>query len=203
MGTRDPRIDAYIRKAAPFAQPILSHIRGIVHMVCADVEETMKWSFPHFDYKGEMMMSMAAFKGHCTFGFWKAPLLAVQGLIEAGDNPMGYRDRIESANDMPSDATLKKLIKAAMALNDKGLTVKRPKQPAKAAVKPPAYFMTALKKNKRALETYEAFSPSNRRDYVEWVTEAKSDETRDKRLTQAVAWMAEGKVRNWKYVRAN
>jgi uncharacterized protein YdeI (YjbR/CyaY-like superfamily) len=123
--------------------------------------------------------------------------------MTVGANPMGYRDRIESANDMPSDATLKKLIKAAMKLNDEGVTVPRPKGEPKAPVTPPAYFLTALKKNKKALETYEGFSPSNRREYVEWVTEAKSDDTRDKRLAQAVAWMAEGKVRNWKYVRAN
>ena len=198
---RDPRIDAYIRKAAPFAQPILTHIRDVVHQACPVVVETMKWSVPHFDYRGEMMLSVAAFKEHCVLGFWKGPLLVEQGLLPADDTTMGYRSRIASEKDLPSDKTLITLIRAAMALNERGVKVPRPKAAAKPRAKPPADLLTALKKNKKALAVFEAFSPSHKREYIEWITDAKTDKTRDARLAQAVTWMAEGKPRNWKYVR--
>jgi hypothetical protein len=201
MSTKDPRVDSYIQKAAPFAQPILKHIRRIVHAACPDVQETMKWNTPTFDYKG-IMCGMAAFKAHAILGFWKAKLLADRGLPGAGHGEMGQRGRITSIDELPSEATLTKLVKAAAELNEQGVTVKRPKTALKPPVKPPAYFLTAIKKNKRALANYEAFSPSHKREYVEWVTDAKSDETRARRLTQAVTWMAQGKSRNWKYERA-
>lgn len=204
MSTRDPRIDAYIDKAAPFAQPILKHIRRVVHAACPDVQETMKWSFPHFDYKGAMLCSMAAFKAHAVMGFWKAKLLADRGFPEVAagvEQAMGHFGRMTSIADLPSEARLTRMIKAAAALNDEGITVKREKSAPKPAVKPPAYFMAAVTKNKKALAAYEAFSPSHRREYVEWVTEAKTEATRDKRLAQAVALLAEGKSRNWKYER--
>jgi uncharacterized protein YdeI (YjbR/CyaY-like superfamily) len=198
---RDPRIDAYIQNAAPFAQPILTHIRKLVHAACPDAVETVKWQHPQFEYKGPMM-GMAAFKQYCVLGFWKSKLLAAQGLaVPDGENPMGYNDRLTSVRDLPGDRELTKLIKAAMALNDAGIKVPRPKTAPKPPVKPPAYFMTALKKNRKALAAYEAFSPSHKREYVEWVTEAKTEPTRDKRLAQAIEWMAEGKSRNWKYER--
>jgi uncharacterized protein YdeI (YjbR/CyaY-like superfamily) len=201
VAARDPRIDAYIRKAQPFARPILTHIRDVVHRACPEVEETMKWSVPHFDYRGEMMLSMAAFRQHCVLGFWKAKLLADQGLLpEAGDS-MGFRERIESRKDLPSDRTLMRIIKTAMALNDAGLRVTRPKAAPKPPVKPPAYFTTALTGNKTAHANFQAFSPSHKREYVEWVTEAKTEATRDRRLAKAVEWIAEGKGRNWKYTK--
>ena len=200
--SRDPRVDDYIKKAAPFAQPILTRIRQVVHAACPDAVETLKWSHPHFEYKGEMMVGMAAFKNYCVLGFWKSALLAEQGLVPKGDHPMGFENRLESVKDLPGDKTLTKLVKAAMALNDQGIKVARPKTPPKPPVKPPAYFMDALRKNKKAQLTWDAFSPSAKREYVEWLTEAKTDATRDKRLAQAVIWMAEGKHRNWKYMRS-
>ena len=204
MSTRDPRIDTYIEKATPFAQPILKHIRRVVHTACPDVQETMKWSFPHFDYKGAMLCSMAAFKAHAAMGFWKAKLLADRGFPEVADGAeqaMGHFGRMTSIADLPSEARLTKLIKAAASLNDEGVTITREKKAPKPAVKTPAYFTAALKKNKKALAAFDAFSPSHRREYVEWVSEAKTEATRDKRLAQAVAWLAEGKSRNWKYER--
>jgi hypothetical protein len=199
MAKKDPRIDTYIDKAAPFAQPILKHIRKVVHGACPGVGETLKWNNPSFEYKG-MLCGMAAFKAHVVFGFWKAKLLAERGFPEAGDNPLGM-GRITSLNDLPGEARLKKMITAAAALNDEGIVEKRPKKAPK-EIKPPAYFLVAIKRNKKAQTAYDAFSPSHKREYLEWITEAKTDETRNRRLAQAIEWMAAGKSRNWKYERA-
>lgn len=197
----DPRVDDYIRRAAPFAQPILTRIRKVVHAACPDAVETIKWQHPQFEYKGPMM-GMAAFKNYCVLGFWKAKLLIEQGLpLPDGGNPMGYNDRLTSVGDLPGDRDLTRIIKAAMALNDAGIKVPRPKAAPKPPVRPPAYFMAALKKSRKALAAWEAFSPSHKREYVEWITEAKTDATRDRRLTQAIEWIGEGKARNWKYMK--
>ncbi|MGE5109122.1 MAG: YdeI/OmpD-associated family protein [Sphingobacteriales bacterium] len=203
MATKDKRIDAYIAKSADFAKPILNHLRKLVHTSCPDVEETMKWSFPHFDYKGEMMCSMAAFKQHCVFGFWKASLMKDPSLLEnaKAETAMGHMGRITLIKDLPSDKKMMAYIKEAMKLNEEGKKVVKAKPSVKKDVVVPDYFTAAVKKNKKASATFEAFSPSSKREYVEWVDEAKTDETRNKRLNQSIEWMAEGKKRNWKYER--
>ncbi|HET9057320.1 MAG TPA: YdeI/OmpD-associated family protein [Chitinophagaceae bacterium] len=202
MATQDKRVDAYIAKSADFAKPILNHLRQLVHKVCPDVEETMKWSFPHFDYKGEMMCSMAAFKQHCSFGFWKAALMKDPVLLETAKSEvaMGHLGKITSLNDLPGDKKIIAWIKEAMKLNEEGKKVIREK-PVKKEVIVPGYFTAAVKKNKKAAATFDTFSPSCKREYVEWITEAKTEETRNKRLSQAIEWMAEGKRRSWKYER--
>ena len=201
MAKKDPRIDAYIARAQPFAQPILKHLRKVVHAACPEVEETMKWSFPHFDYRGEMMASMAAFKAHSAFGFWKGVL--VVGSASKADEAMGHLGRITSLKDLPSDATLTRYIKKAMKLNEEGVkTPARERRPAK-PVAVPKDLTAALKKNKKAEAAFAAFSPSHQREYVEWITEARADETRRRRLTTAVEWIAEGKPRNWKYMKTS
>jgi uncharacterized protein YdeI (YjbR/CyaY-like superfamily) len=203
MAKKDPRIDAYIEKSAAFAQPILKHLRKLVHLACPEAEETMKWSFPHFDYKGEMMCSMAAFKQHAVLNFWKAALMKDPSLIENAKSEvaMGHFGRIVSLKDLPADKKILGYIKEAMLLNEKGIKVAKPKPAAKAELEIPDYFTKAVKKNKKAWATFESFSYSNKKEYVEWVKEAKTAETRDKRLEQGIEWMAEGKVRNWKYVK--
>jgi len=198
MPSTDPRIDAYIAKAQPFAKPILEHLRKVVHAGCPNVVEGLKWSMPHFDYKG-IFCGMAAFKQHCTFGFWKGSMLKGKGIPEGGTDAMGQFGRITSVDQLPGEKQLIAIVKAAAKLNDDGVKVVRMKSAPKPPIKTPAYFLAALKKNKKAAATYQTFSPSHRREYVEWVTEAKTDETRRKRLGTAVEWMAEGKVRNWKY----
>lgn len=203
MGKKDPRIDAYIARSAGFARPILVHLRKVVHAGCPEVEETLKWSFPHFMYQG-MLGSMAAFKSHCTFGFWKGALLVGKagGLSKSEEAAMGQFGRITSIADLPSEKKLLQLVKQATALNDQGVKRSpRPKPKGKGGLKVPAYFMSALRRSTKALATFQAFSPSNKRDYVEWVTEAKGKDTRARRIATAVEWMAEGKIRNWKYVR--
>jgi uncharacterized protein YdeI (YjbR/CyaY-like superfamily) len=197
MGKRDPRVDAYIRKAAPFARPILAEFRDLVHASCPDVEEKMKWSFPHFDYKG-MLCSMAAFKAHAAFGFWKGSLI----LGDRNADAMGHFGRITRRSDLPSNKILAGYVTKAAALNDQGVKVPRaPRKAAPKTVKVPAALATALTKNRKAQAGFDALSPSHKREYIEWITEAKSDETRDRRLAQAIEWMAEGKSRNWKYER--
>jgi uncharacterized protein YdeI (YjbR/CyaY-like superfamily) len=198
MGTQDPRIDAYIARSAEFARPILTHIRKLVHATCPDVEETMKWSFPHFQYKG-MLCSMAAFKEHCAFGFWKGALV-IEGAPEA-ERGMGQFGRITRLADLPPPKVLTGYIKKAMKLNDDGV-----KTPARAKPKTPRELVipddlaSALQGNHQAQAAFEKFSPSHKREYVEWITEAKTQATRSKRLATAIEWMAEGKSRNWKYM---
>lgn len=197
----DTRIDAYIQKSAAFAQPILMHLRELVHAACPDVEETMKWSFPHFMYKNEMLCSMASFKQHCVFGFWKAALMKDQQLVETAKSEvaMGHLGRITSLKDLPADRKMKAYIKEAMKLNDAGVKVARKTPAVTKKLEIPAYFSNALKNDKMALKTFEAFSPSCKREYVDWVTDAKTEVTRNKRLAQSIEWMREGKKRNWKY----
>lgn len=198
MAKRDKRTDAYIAKSAPFAKPILKHLRKVVHDTCPKAVEVTKWGMPAFDYHG-LLCSMAAFKGHCTFGFWKAQLMKdPEGILRK--EAAGHFGKITSVRDLPRTATLKAYLREAMALNVGEVKTPRKSAPAK-LVKAPTYFMNALKKNKKALATYQQFSNTNKKDYVEWVTEAKTEETRTRRLETSIAWMAEGKIRNWKYVR--
>jgi hypothetical protein len=199
MGRKDPRVDAYIAKSAEFARPILKHLRSLVHRTCPDVVETMKWNFPHFDYKG-MFCGMAAFKNHCVFGFWKDALIVGRdaGSVREG---MGSLGRLTDLSDLPGDRILVRYIRKAVELNDAG--VKAPTRVRSAKPKPleiPAYFKAAVTKSPKARKTFDSFSLSNKREYVEWVVEAKTGETRARRLATAIEWMSEGKIRNWKYV---
>jgi uncharacterized protein YdeI (YjbR/CyaY-like superfamily) len=196
MRNKNPRVDAYIAKSASFARPVLNHIRKLVHAACPEVTETIKWSFPHFDYKG-MMCAMAAFNQHCTFHFWKSKLIL--GDAPARDDAMGQFGRITSLADLPGNKILTGYIKKAVELNEAGIKKPQPKRKARARLVVPDYFLAALKKNKKALAAFENFSPSCRREYVEWLIEAKREETRMQRLKTALQWLAAGKSRNWKY----
>lgn len=198
MGRRDPRIDAYIAKAAPFAQPILQRIRDVVHEACPEVEETMKWSMPTFVYAGGILAGMAAFKQHASFGYWKHALVMGEGAQRDG---MGSYGKMATLKDVPSKRRLVADIRRAMQLNEAGVKTPGPRKTA--APKPPPEtppdLLAALAKNRKARTTFEALAPSHRREYVEWITEARRDETRARRLAQTVEWLAEGKRRNWKY----
>jgi len=202
MAEKNKVIDAYIEKSAPFAKPILSHLRELVHKACPDVEEKIKWTFPHFDYKGEMMCSMAAFKQHCVFGFWKAALMKDPSLLETArtEVAMGHLGRITSLKDLPPDKKMIAYIREAMELTDKGAKLPSKAKPTgKKEIIIPDYFQNTLAKNKKAFTTFNALSHSHKKEYIEWLTEAKREETRNKRLAQAIAWLTEGKSRNWKY----
>jgi uncharacterized protein YdeI (YjbR/CyaY-like superfamily) len=200
--TRDPRIDAYIAKSAAFAQPILRHLRGLVHEGCPAAEETIKWGMPTFTHHG-ILCGMAGFKAHCTFGFWRRGLNKILGLDEAKANTaMGSIGRIARIEDLPPDKTLVGYIRRAAAINASGgpprprsRSVKKPRP----ALKVPADLAAALRKNKAAAVAFENFSPSHRREYIEWIAEAKRDETRQRRLATTLEWLVAGKSRNWKY----
>ncbi|MDP9051864.1 MAG: YdeI/OmpD-associated family protein [Acidobacteriota bacterium] len=202
----NPKVDAYIAKAAPFAQPVLTHLRELIHKACPDVVEEMKWSRPFFLHGGVILCNLSAFKEHCSFGFWGAEIgkaLRQDGVVQ--DGGMGSLGRITSPKDLPSDKAMLAYLRQAAAFIDegKGETVmavnRRVVKAPKIAVETPAEFAAALKKNKAAGKVFEAFSPSCKREYVEWIADAKREETRTKRITQAVEWIAEGKQRNWKY----
>jgi len=201
MGSRDKRIDAYIAKSADFAQPILRDLREIIHDGCPDVEETIKWSFPHFMYKG-MLCSMASFKEHCAFGFWKGNLV-VPGEENKSADAMGQFGRITSRKDLPAKRVLLEYVKKAMQLHDQGIKLPAKPKPRinKKDLKVPDYFVAALKRDKKAHAVFEGFSYSKKKEYVEWVTEAKTDETRKRRIEASLEWLAQGKSRNWKYER--
>jgi hypothetical protein len=201
MPTKNPHVDAYIKKAQPFARPILTKLRTLVHKAVPDVEETLKWGMPHFLYKG-MFCGVGAFKEHCIFGFWKHALLETVPLKGDGEGAFGnFRSCITSVTDLPSDAAMLRVLKAAKKLNDDDVKLpKRKVTPATSRViSVPMVFLKAIKANTKATKAFNAFSYSHRKEYVEWITGAKTTATRDKRITTAVAWMAEGKARNWKY----
>jgi uncharacterized protein YdeI (YjbR/CyaY-like superfamily) len=200
MNKQDPRIDAYIAKAAPFAQAILQHIRKLVHKACPDITETMKWSFPHFEYKG-VVCSMAAFKQHCAFGFWKASIMKDPNkIMQIKDRgAMGHFDRITTVKDLPADKIMIAYIKEAVQLNENGIKLPAKTKTTQKEIVVPADIIAALKKNSKAKKVFEAFSPSHQKEYIEWITEAKTEPTRIKRLNTMLEWLEEGKDRNWKY----
>ena len=197
MPATDARIDAYIEKSAEFAQPILIHLRKLIHKACPQVTETVKWSMPSFEYKG-ILCGFAAFKEHCTFGFWKQSLMETDAFPK-NKTAMGSFGRLTSVKDLPSDKVMIGLIHQAVELNEKG--VKVPKKPAttKKDLVIPNELTKVLSKNKKAKAVFDNFSYSQKKEYVEWITDAKTAPTRNKRLETTVEWLSEGKRRNWKY----
>lgn len=194
----DPKVDAYIAKSKPFAQPILEHARALTHKYCPEGEEAMKWSSPSFLYKGKIMCGMAAFKEHATFGFWYGELVTGGPALGA----MGSFGRLEKVEDLPDEKALAAMFAKAKKLIDDG--VKPPHMEGRGKHPKPEIGMTpefakALAGNVAAQAAFDGFPPSAQREYLEWIVEAKREETRDKRIAQAVEWLAEGKRRNWKY----
>jgi uncharacterized protein YdeI (YjbR/CyaY-like superfamily) len=199
MAKRDPRVDAYIAKAPQFAKPVLTHIRKVIHSAIPEVEESIKWSAPAFEYKG-MIGIMASFKEYCAMNLWKGPLILKHG-DKAVDDPAGNFGKLRTVDDLPSDKVLEGYFKQAAKLNEEGISVKKKSTAKKKPPTIPPALASALAKNAKARAAFDAFSPSHQREYIEWITEAKTEETRQRRLETALEWMAEGKSRNWKYAR--
>ena len=197
MAKHDPRIDAYIAKSADFARPILEHLRSRVHSACPEVEEGIKWSMPFFSYKDAPMCMMAAFKQHCSFGFW----LSKEVIGGSDENGMGQFGKLATLKDLPSDRQLAASLKKAMALNEAGVKKARPKAAAKPAPTLPDDLAALLAQGKHtaARKTWATFGPGAQREYVDWITEAKTEATRQKRVATTLEWLGEGKKRNWKY----
>lgn len=204
MGKKDKRIDAIIEKSQPFAKPILQHLRKLIHEGCPEVEETIKWGMPFFDYKGPFI-NIASFKEHAVFGFWKYSLLKdpkgyLGEIKNKGGEAMGNLGRITSLKDLPPDKIILDFIKQAKKLNDDGIKLpSKEKKPVK-TLKVPLEFVAALRSNKKANLHFEKFSQSQKNEYISWITEAKTEATKEKRMEQAVEWISEGKIRNWKYI---
>jgi uncharacterized protein YdeI (YjbR/CyaY-like superfamily) len=190
-----PRVDAYIAAAAEFARPILEEIRKRVHAACPQVEETIKWGMPNFVHAGGILCGMAAFKQHASFGYWKHALV----MGEAERDGMGSYGKLASVGDLPPKARMQADLKRAMKLNEEGVKPERRKPASKPAPEVPGDLAAALDKDKAAKATFDGFPPSCKREYIDWIVEAKREETRAKRVAQAVEWMAAGKRRNWKY----
>ena len=199
----NPKVDAYIENAQPFAQTIMNHLRELVHQGCPDATETLKWGMPFFEHRGEILCCMAAFQKHCRFGFWGKEIRVV--LREAkvsGMDKSGWFDRVTRVEDLPANKQMLDFLRQASALIESGnqtspMAGRNKKSKAKtSAVKMTREFAAALKKNKKATTVFAAFSPSSKREYVEWIAGAKRPETRDNRIATAIEWISQGKQRN-------
>jgi uncharacterized protein YdeI (YjbR/CyaY-like superfamily) len=200
MPNHDTRVDAYIAKSAEFAQPILQHLRALIHAACPEVEEDIKWSMPFFSHRGGTMCMMAAFKQHCSFRFWLAGVVPAES---AGEDGMGQFGKLTSLAELPSDKQLTKHIRTAMALSEAGVKLDRPKTAARPAPVLPDDLaaLLAQKPHAAARKTWAGFGPGAQREYIDWIAEAKTDATRQKRIATTLEWLAEGKKRNWKYAK--
>ena len=197
MNHTDPRINEYIARSQAFATPILRRIKAIVHAGCPDVEETLKWGTPSFSYRG-ILCGRASFKAHCVFGFWKSELLAerFQSSKESAGEAMSQFGHLKTVKELPSRTTMLRLVRLAAQLNEGGIkSAAPPKTALPKAVRAPADLLAALQNNARARAGYDNLSPSQKREYIEWITEAKRDETRKRRVATAVEWLAEGRIR--------
>lgn len=199
--SRDPRVDAYIARQREFAKPVLKYLRGVIHEGCPDVKETIKWGVPSFEHHG-ILCGMAAFKAHLQFGFWKHDLVVGKRAMQG----MGF-GKFSSIEELPARAKLVSYVKKAAKLNEQGVKApwmearaKKARRTKKSPIPVPADFRAALAKAAKANAAFDQFPPSHKREYLEWITEAKQDVTRQRRIAQAVEWIAEGKHRNWKYM---
>lgn len=203
MPAYDNRIEDYIEQSQPFARPILTYLRQLVHLACPDLEETIKWSFPHFEYRKVILCSFASFKQHCAFNIWFAPLLHDPHKVLAHDGErtsMGHFGAIGSLADLPADDIIIGFLQESMGLIERGIKVPRKvKAEPSQTVEVPEEFLELISQNQQALAHFNGFSPSQQREYTTWITEAKTDTTRQKRMSTAIEWLAEGKKRNWKY----
>ncbi|WP_316845505.1 YdeI/OmpD-associated family protein [Pedobacter psychrodurus] len=201
MSTFNPKFDEYIAGSADFAKPILSYLREIIHEACPEVEEIIKWGIPHFDYKGDMMCILAAYKNHCSFSLYKAELMRDQKLIDSvkAGKKMGYMDKIKALSDLPDKKTLVAYIKEAMVLNETGVKKVKPVADKPKTIEVPDYFSERLEGHPVAKEIFDSKTPSFRKDYLVWITDAKTEATRQKRIDQSLEWIAEGQGRFWQY----
>ena len=203
---RSNEIDSYIEKAADFAKPILMKIREIIHKACPEVTESIKWSFPNFEYKGHIICSMSAHKKHCSFGFWRGNDMEDPDKIlqQTGKTAMGHLGQLKSIDDLPKDEIITRYLLQAIELSQKTKSKSNSNAEVKvkksiAAPEVPDYFMELLKQSPGAKLNFEKFSNSCKKEYVEWISDAKTEKTRLKRLSEAMEMIKEGKNRNWKY----
>ena len=199
MPKKLPAVDAYIEKAPPFSRPVLKRIRRVFHRASPKVEEAMKWGTPHFVHEG-IVGGMAAFKKHVAFGFWNARSMKdPAGLFGDAPKASPFAIKVASVDELPPDDVLAAYVREAVALNESGEKRKPARAKRKPAVRAPKDLMDALKDDAEAISVWKGFTPGKRREYVDWILEAKRDATRAKRIETTVAWVSEGKEKNWKY----
>lgn len=199
----NPEYDKYIERSAEFAQPILNQLRNIVHEACPRCEEKIKWGFPNFEYKKSILCSMAAFKNHCSFGFWLGSIMDdPDGILNpVGETAMGQLGKIRRLEDLPDKYVLIRYVQEAMNMIDSGVKLPKKIVAEESNILIPEDLQQALSQNDKAQATFDSFSNSNKKEYITWITEAKTDKTRLSRLETTIEWLSEGKVRNWKYLR--
>ena len=194
--SREPRVDAYIAKAAPFARPILEKVRQRVRAAAPEAEEAIKWGAPGFTVDGKILLIMAAFKQHAALNFWRGQEIG-DGGPKAG--AMGQFGKLTSVDDLPPDAELDLLIREAAVLAKTAPAPRKVKHEPKPEAELHPEFASALDANPTAKAVLDGFPPSAQRDYLEWIADAKQDATRTKRIATAIEWLSEGKRRHWKY----
>ncbi len=200
MKNYNSKVDDYIAKSADFAKPILNQLRQLIHETCPDVDEDVKYGTPHYSYKGDYLCMMGAFKQHCSFSLYKAELMKdpkIQESVKAGKK-FGYMDKLKDVSELPSEKVLVAYLKEALELNANGFAKPKPvKEKSTTELVTPQAFIDALQRNNRANTVFESKSPSFRKNYILWIADAKTDETRNKRIEQSLEWIAEGKDRFW------
>lgn len=203
MHNIDPRVDKYIDDSQEFAKPILLYLRQLVHRACPEAKETMKWSFPHFIYKDANLCSFASFKEHCAFGFWLGDKIndPYNVIEKVGNTAMGHFGKIKNLSDLPSEEIMLDLISRAMILNEMGVKAEKQVKKNSKVLQAPDYLIEELSKSENALNNFNSFSQSCKNEYIEWLEDAKTEKTRQKRLENAVDWISEGKRKDWKYIK--
>lgn len=203
MSNYNKKVTDYIAKSADFAKPILNHLREIIQSTCPDAEEDIKWGTPHYSYKGDHLVMMAGFKNHCSFSLYKAEMMkdkTIQDSVMTGKK-FGYMDKVKDFSELPAKKVLVAYIKEAMMINESGIKKERPKADKPKVVELPDYFAKALKANAKANKVFNEKSDSFRKEYIVWITDAKTEDTRQKRIEQSLEWIAEGKGRFWQYAK--
>ena len=200
MKRRSSEVDRYIRSSAVFARPVLRRLRTFFHRADPRISETIKWGVPHFEYQG-ILGSMAAFRKHVSVGFWKGGMIGDEaGVFESAGNRKMTMLRMRDVADVPSADLMLVYIRRAVALNERGMRIPARKRTA-VRVAIPSFFSNALRANRKASDVFSRLSRSHQREYVDWLTEAKREETRQRRMATAIKWLSEGKPRNWKYMK--
>jgi uncharacterized protein YdeI (YjbR/CyaY-like superfamily) len=203
MKKLNPKVTEYIAKSADFAKPVLNHLRELIHSTCPDVEEDIKWGTPHYSYRGDHLVMMAGFKNHCSFSLYKAEIMkdkTIQESVKAGKK-FGYMDKVKSIDELPAKKVLVAYIKEAMVINESGIKKAIVKSDKPKVVEMPDYFAKALKANAKANKVFNEKSDSFRKEYIVWISDAKTEDTRQKRIEQSLEWIAEGKGRFWQYAK--
>lgn len=201
MKNFDQKVDDYIANSEDFAKPILTHLRKIIFDTCPEAEEAIKWGTPHYAYKGDHLVMMAGFKNHCSFSLYKAEHMADKQIAESvkAGKKFGFMDKLKALSDLPAEKVLVAYIREAMTINEKGIKKEMPKSDKPKIIETPDYLIAALNTNKKARSVWDEKSNAYRKDYLVWITDAKTDATRQKRLEQSLEWIAEGKGRFWQY----